>query len=171
MIFPVNPPPPLNGSKAEIDVYWMQIALHLAEHAKQMGEVPVGAVLVKEGRHVATGFNQPISNNDPSAHAEIIALRQGAQVLGNYRLLNTTLYVTLEPCTMCVGAMVHARIQRVVFAAREPKTGAVVSQFQLLQPNGHNHQIEIEEGILKEQSSQLLKDFFKQRRKANQFDG
>jgi len=144
--------------------YWMQQALTLAEKAEALGEVPVGAVIVKNDQIIGQGFNQPILKHDPSAHAEIIALRAAGQLIKNYRLVDSTLYVTLEPCAMCAMAMVHARIKTVVFAAAEPRTGAGGSLYQLLQHSGHNHQIEIVDGILQQQSSDLLKSFFRKRR-------
>ncbi len=144
--------------------FWMQKALSLAEKAQANGEVPVGAVIVKSNKIIGEGFNQSITTHDPSAHAEIVALRKAGKTLNNYRLVDTTLYVTLEPCAMCAMAMVHARIKQVVFAAREPRTGAGGSLYQLLQHSEHNHQIEITEGILAEQSASLLKHFFQARR-------
>jgi tRNA(adenine34) deaminase len=146
------------------DTYWMSQALNLAREAEKMGEVPVGAVLVFENRIIGEGFNQTITSHDPSGHAEIVALRQGAKGLNNYRLLNTTLYVTLEPCAMCAGAMVHARIERLVFAAFDPKTGAAGSVFNLLQDNRLNHQVLIEGGVLAQECASLLQEFFKKRR-------
>ena len=147
------------------DEYWMRHALDLANRAQQIDEVPVGAVLVKNGEIIGYGWNQPISTNDPSAHAEIIALRSAGVKISNYRLLNTTLYVTLEPCVMCVGAMMHARIQRLVYGASDPKTGAVGSQFDLLSGNQFNHQIVVTPNILSEPCSALLRQFFKAKRK------
>ena len=144
--------------------YWMQKALILAEKAEAAGEVPVGAVLIKDNKIIGEGFNQPIINHDPSAHAEIVALRNAGQMLQNYRLVDTTMYVTLEPCAMCAMAMVHARVSRVVFATKEPRTGASGSLYQLLQHEGHNHQVEIIEGVLQKQSSEMIKSFFKKRR-------
>lgn len=144
--------------------HWMQQALQLAEKAQSMNEVPVGAVLVKDEQIIGRGFNQPITNHDPSAHAEIIALREAGQTLKNYRLINTTMYVTLEPCAMCAMAMVHARVEQIVFATREPRTGAGGSLYQLLQHSGHNHKIEIVEGVMQEESSNMLKKFFKEKR-------
>jgi len=144
--------------------HWMQKALELAEKAEEQGEVPVGAVLVKDNEIIGQGFNQPISTHDPSAHAEIIALRQAAKQIKNYRLVDTTMYVTLEPCAMCAMAMVHARVKTLIYAASEPRTGADGSLYQLLQHQGHNHQIEVIFGIMQEESSELLKAFFKQRR-------
>lgn len=136
------------------DEYWMQLALAEARRAKEQGEVPVGAVLVLEDQLIGVGFNQPIRLQDPTAHAEIQALRQGAAYLKNYRLVDTTLYVTLEPCMMCRGAMVHARVKRLVIGALDLRTGGV----------GLNHKISCEAGILEEACSQELKAFFKERR-------
>ena len=144
--------------------YWMQKAIALAHQAEVAGEVPVGAVLVKGGEIIGQGFNQPILSHDPSAHAEIIAMREAGEQLKNYRLVDTTLYVTLEPCAMCAMAMVHARVKTLVFATREPRTGAGGSLYQLLQHSGHNHQIEIVEGVLQEESADMLRAFFKARR-------
>jgi len=144
--------------------YWMQQALFLAKKAQAIGEVPVGAILVKDDQIIGQGFNQPISKNDPSAHAEILALREAGQTVQNYRLVDTTMYVTLEPCAMCAMAMVHARVKTLVFATAEPRTGAAGSLYQLVQNSGHNHQIEIVEGVLKKESSDMLKMFFKVRR-------
>jgi tRNA(adenine34) deaminase len=146
------------------DEKWMAQALVLAEQGRARGEVPVGSILVREGIALAEGFNQPISMNDPTAHAEIVALRAAASVVGNYRLPNTTLYVTLEPCTMCIGALMHARVSRLVFAAREPRAGAVCSQLQLCDHAAYNHRIVWQEGVLAEQSAELLTGFFKARR-------
>ena len=144
--------------------HWMQQALLLAEKAQEIGEVPVGAILVKDNKIIGQGFNQPISKNDPSAHAEILALREAGQTLQNYRLVGTTMYVTLEPCAMCAMAMVHARIKALVFATSEPRTGAAGSLYQLVQNSGHNHQIEMVEDVLQQESSEMLKRFFKARR-------
>ena len=143
----------------------MQRALVLAQQASAEGEVPVGAVVVKDGEVIGEGFNQPITHHDPSAHAEMIAIRAAGQHLKNYRLPDTTLYVTLEPCPMCAGLMIHSRIERLVFGAYDPKTGAAGSMFSHVQDERHNHTIEVEGGVLKEECSQLLKDFFKARRK------
>ncbi len=146
------------------DEMWMQQALALARQARDADEVPVGAVVVLENQIIGRGFNQPIGRKDPCAHAEIIALRDAARQQNNYRLLNASLYVTLEPCIMCVGAMIHARIKRLVFAAYDKKTGAVCSAFEALQARQHNHTVEWFGGVLADQSSVLLKDFFRQRR-------
>ena len=144
--------------------HWMQRALELARKAEAAGEVPVAAVLVKDDVLLAEGFNQPIQNHDTSAHAEIITLRNAGQVLENYRFPETTLYVTLEPCAMCVGAMIHARVQRVVYAASDPKTGALGGAFNLLKTATHNHSFEVVSGIMAQQSAELLQNFFKSRR-------
>jgi len=128
------------------------------------GEVPVGAVLVRDGQIISTGFNQPIGNSDPSAHAEMIALRTAAQDESNYRLPGTTLYVTLEPCTMCAGAMLHARVERVVFGAADPKTGAAGSVINVFSEKQINHQTQVEGGIMSEECGQILRNFFKERR-------
>lgn len=151
-------------SNMKDDEQWMKQALELALEAQEAGEVPVGAVLVLNNEVIGMGWNQPISAHDPCAHAEILALRAGALHLNNYRLLNSTLYVTLEPCAMCAGAMVHARIQRVVFAAFDPKTGAAGSVMNILQDPKLNHRVQIEGGLLAEASSSLLRNFFQARR-------
>ena len=147
-----------------IDREWMQQALDLAAQAASLGEVPVAAVIVKEKECIATAYNRPILSNDPTAHAEIAAIREAGQVLGNYRLNGCTLYVTIEPCAMCVGALIHARINRLVFGAKEPRAGAVVSRLNLLDQDCFNHSVKWHGGVLGESCSSLLKDFFKQRR-------
>lgn len=144
--------------------YFMMEALQQARHAESVGEVPVGAVLVKDHQVIARGFNQPISECDPTAHAEIVALRAGAKAVTNYRLLDTTLYVTLEPCAMCIGAILHARVNTLVYAARDPKAGAVESVFQIADDTRLNHRITCLSGVLAEEASQLLKDFFRKKR-------
>ncbi|MDF0534843.1 tRNA adenosine(34) deaminase TadA [Shewanella sp. A32] len=146
------------------DNYWMQQALTLAKEAEAAGEVPVGAVLVWHNQLIASGRNQPIGSHDPCGHAEIICLRQAGQVLQNYRLLNTTLYVTLEPCAMCAGAMVHSRVARVVFGAPDPKTGAAGSVIDLLQHPIFNHQVQVSGGVLATECGELLSSFFRRRR-------
>jgi tRNA(adenine34) deaminase len=148
----------------EADIYFMQRALALARAAEAEGEVPVGAVLVKDGEIVAEGFNQPISSCDPTAHAEIVVLRAAAAQLGNYRLPGSTLYVTLEPCPMCAGAMVHARVERLVFAAADPRTGSAGSVFDLVRSEELNHRLEVGSGVLAEESGALLRTFFRARR-------
>ena len=142
----------------------MTRALELARQARDHGEVPVGAIVVHEGAVIGEGFNQPISLADPSAHAEMQAIRNAARRLDNYRLLDATLYVTLEPCAMCAGAMVHARIKRLVYGAADPKTGATGSVFNLVQTERLNHRLEVEGGVMKKECGELLKDFFRKRR-------
>lgn len=176
MIFRVNHQRRLSGSEAlrekkeipvmfsDNDVFWMRHALYLAEAAANLQEVPVGAVLVLDDKAIGEGSNCPIRLCDPTAHAEIIALRQGAQNLKNYRLVNSTLYITLEPCIMCVGAIVHARIKRVVFGATDPKAGAVMSVFPMGAAQQFNHHVGYEGGLLAEQCSKILSDFFRVRR-------
>ena len=149
---------------ADDDVRFMRRALQLARAAEAEGEVPVGAVLVKDGEIVAEGFNQPISSCDPTAHAEIVALRGAAASVENYRLPGTTLYVTLEPCPMCAGAMVHARVGRLVFAAADPRTGSAGSVFDLVRSEELNHRLEVESGVLADESGALLRTFFRARR-------
>lgn len=146
------------------DEHWMQRALALADRAEQAGEVPVGAVIVRDGEVLGEGYNQPISSHDPTGHAEIIALRAASHSVQNYRLPGATLYVTLEPCTMCIGAMIHARITRLVFGAPEPRAGAVVSQLQLADANHYNHRMTYTQGVLAEQSADKLRQFFRARR-------
>ncbi len=143
---------------------FMQLALDQAYQAQAQGEVPVGAVLVQGGEVIASGYNQPIATCDPTAHAEIVALRGAARALNNYRLVDTTLYVTLEPCIMCMGAIVQARVKTVVYAATDPKAGAVESVFHVASETRLNHQVDCIAGILSAQASTLLKDFFRLRR-------
>lgn len=150
--------------QAELDRQFMQQALEEAKLAAKAGEVPVGAILVRDGQVIARAFNQPITQHDPSAHAEMLALRAAAKLERNYRLPGTTLYVTLEPCTMCAGAMLHARVDRVVFAAYDPKTGAAGSVMDIFSEKQINHQTEVHGGIMSEECGQLLRDFFKERR-------
>lgn len=145
---------------------WMRRALELAAQAEAVGEVPVGAVVVRDGVLLGEGFNQPIKSHDPTAHAEVMALRQAALAVGNYRLPGATLYVTIEPCTMCVGALIHARIANVVFGAREPRAGALVSNFGLHQHESYNHHFSIEEGVMATACSALIKGFFRAKREA-----
>lgn len=148
------------------DELFMQQALSQAHNAWALGEVPVGAVVVKDGQVIATGFNQPIGTHDPTAHAEIMALRAAAEILGNYRLPGCELYVTLEPCVMCSGAMMHARLSRVVFGAADPKTGACGSVVNLFAQDKLNHHAEMTGGVLADQCGALLKEFFASRRQA-----
>jgi len=143
----------------------MRKALELAGIAEAAGEVPVGAVLIKDGQLIAEGWNQPITSHDATSHAEIMAMRAAGKKLNNYRLIDTTMYVTLEPCSMCVGAMIHARVSKVVYGAAEPRTGALGGAFNLLQSNQHNHLFEVEAGVMADESKLLLQNFFQSRRK------
>lgn len=153
-----------NDGFANDDVTHMRSALKLAQQAAVAGEVPVGAVVVHQGVVVGEGFNQPISLHDPSAHAEVLALRDAARRLGNYRLPGCQLFVTLEPCCMCVGAIMHARIKRVAYGARDPKTGACGSVLDLFGEARLNHQTKVAGGVMASECGQLLKDFFARRR-------
>ena len=146
------------------DFELMGLALEEARKAAALGEVPVGAVLVHNNQVIGEGWNRPIGRHDPTAHAEIMALRQGGLVLQNYRLIDATLYVTLEPCVMCAGAMVHGRISRLVFGARDAKTGAAGSLIDVLHHPGMNHRVDITEGVLADSCSAMLSDFFRWRR-------
>ena len=152
------------------DEDFMRMALAAARQASEMGEVPVGAVLVRNGEVIATGFNRPIGQHDPSAHAEIAALRAGATALANYRLPGCTLYVTLEPCAMCAGAMMHARLARVVYGAADPKTGACGSVVNLFAEEKLNHHTSVTGGVLAEACSTMLSAFFTGRRKQSRID-
>lgn len=146
------------------DTYWMRYALELALKAARAGEVPVGAVLVRDNKIIGEGWNRPIGSCDPTAHAEIQALRAGAKQLDNYRLLDTTLYVTLEPCAMCAGAIIHARVKRVVFGAHDPKGGAAGSVFEILGTDKLNHKVEFCGGVLAQECGDLLSEFFRIKR-------
>ncbi len=146
------------------DEHWMQLALEQAQLAADRGEVPVGAVLVRDNQLIASGFNQPISSCDPSAHAEVVVLRAAAKQLSNYRLPGTTLYVTIEPCTMCVGTLIHARVERLVFGAAEPRAGAVVSAARLLEGTQFNHRIDVQGGVLADRCAAIMQNFFRQKR-------
>ena len=150
------------------DSVYMRQAIDQAHNAWALGEVPVGALIVKDGQVIATGFNQPIGTSDPTAHAEIIALRAAAAILGNYRLPGCELFVTLEPCAMCAGAMMHARLARVIFGASDPKTGACGSIVNLFEQQELNHQTAVTSGVMAAECSALLKDFFAARRGAAQ---
>ncbi len=153
-----------NESSENDDQTFMQRAYQLAKKAEQYDEIPVGAVVVYQGEIIGEGYNQSILLNDPSAHAEMIAIRQAGQHLNNYRMLDCTLYVTLEPCPMCAGLLVHSRINRLVYASPDLKTGAAGSTFNLVNNNQLNHQIAVTDGVMKAQCSQLLSAFFKRRR-------
>ena len=146
------------------DEKWMNLALEQAVKAEKEGEVPVGAILVKDGLVVARAHNQPISTNDPTAHAEIQLLRAAGEELNNYRLNGTSLYVTLEPCAMCLGAMMHARVERIIYGAHDPKTGVCGSSENLIDANCFNHKIDLVSGVLENECKQLLKKFFISRR-------
>ena len=149
----------------EYDTFWMEKALRQAVLAARTGEVPVGAVLVREETLLAEAGNRPITSSDPTAHAEILVLRRAAALAGNYRLPGTTLYVTLEPCLMCAGAILHARVERVVFGATDPKTGALQSLYQIGTDDRGNHRFMVQGGVLRKQCSTLLQNFFAARRK------
>ena len=146
------------------DGFFMQAALDEARRALDAGEVPVGAVLVHGGSIIGRGRNSPIASNDPTAHAEIMALRAGGQALGNYRLVDSELYVTLEPCVMCMGAIAHARVRRLIFGAPDPRAGAAVTVFEFANEPTLNHRVQVRSGVLEDACRSLLKDFFKQKR-------
>lgn len=157
--------------RSEFDEKMMRYALELADKAEALGEIPVGAVLVDDARNIiGEGWNLSIVQSDPTAHAEIIALRNGAKNIQNYRLLNSTLYVTLEPCTMCAGAILHSRIKRLVFGASDYKTGAIGSRFHFFNDYKMNHTLEITSGVLAEESSQKLSTFFQKRREEKKIE-
>ena len=155
----------IEDKATEEDVKWMKHALTLADKAESIGEVPVGACVVLNGELIGEGFNTPITDNDPSAHAELRAVKAAASAVQNYRLIDATLYVTLEPCSMCAGMLVHARVKRVVFGAKDAKTGAAGSVMNLLQHPALNHQVEVVSGVLAEECANKLSDFFRKRRK------
>jgi tRNA(Arg) A34 adenosine deaminase TadA len=161
-----SPPPAHAADRDALDAHWMRHALALAARAeREADEIPVGAVLVDaEGHVIGEGWNRNIGDHDPSAHAEIVAMRAGGRALGNHRLLGCTLYVTLEPCAMCAMAAVHARLARVVFAARDPKTGAAGSVFDLLTDPRHNHRVEVVGGVLGEEAGTMLTNYFRRKR-------
>ena len=148
----------------DADENFMRRAIELAREAEAAGEVPVGALVVREGEILAEGFNRPISTHDPTAHAEMVTLRAAAARIDNYRLTGTTLYVTLEPCAMCAGAMVHARVTRLVYAAPDPRAGAAGSVFNVVRNSALNHRLEVVPGVLAEECGSLLRDFFVARR-------
>jgi tRNA(adenine34) deaminase len=160
------PAPPASESER-----FVRHALGLARAAQALGEVPVGAVLVRAGTIVGEGYNRPISNRDPSAHAEILALRAAAAATGNYRLAGTTLYVTLEPCVMCAGAILHARVARVVFGAFDPRAGAAGSVFDVLGTTKLNHRVDVSGGVLAAECGALLQEFFRAKRAGANADG
>jgi tRNA(adenine34) deaminase len=157
---------PLNYPLVTTDEEAMALALAQAQLAYDAGEVPVGAVVVLDGKVIGQGFNQPITTLDPSAHAEMVAVRHAAKTIGNYRLSGATLYVTVEPCTMCTGLLIHSRISRVVYGTTEPKAGAIESALQLAQQPFYNHVMQTQGGVLKDQCAQIMTDFFAMRRAA-----
>jgi tRNA(adenine34) deaminase len=148
----------------EQDQAWMRAALDQAEAARALGEVPIGAVVVLDGEIIGRGYNLRETSNDPTTHAEMVAIRQAAEHIGHWRLLDTTLYVTLEPCVMCMGAIILARIPRLVYACRDPRAGAVGSIYDFAQDERFNHKVEVTEGVLGEECSQMLSGFFKELR-------
>ncbi len=149
------------------DHYFMELALEQARIGAEHGEVPVGAVLVNTDTLLAQAANSPISLSDPTAHAEILVLRKGARLMGNYRLPGTTLYVTLEPCIMCMGAILHARVSRLVYGATDPKTGAATSRYQIGQDGLLNHQLQVVSGVCQDQCAELIRLFFRKKRQEN----
>jgi tRNA(adenine34) deaminase len=151
-------------NQADIDAHWMRKAIQLARKAEKRGEVPVGAVVVRDGILIGEGFNCPIGSNDPGAHAEMVALRAAGGVLGNYRLPGIELYVTLEPCPMCAGAMVHARVRRVIYGTPDPRTGAAGSVMDILRTDSLNHCCEVTAGILQRECADMIAGFFRARR-------
>ena len=153
-----------NGGTPENDEMWMQQALRSAQRALDLGEVPVGAVVVHEGKIIGRGFNRNLADCDPTAHAEIVALREAGSALGNHRLSNCDLFVTIEPCAMCAGAMVHARIRALIYGADDPKAGAVHSAVHVLNHPALNHKVEVRRGVLAGKCAELLQEFFRSRR-------
>lgn len=148
------------------DELWMEEALREAQYALALGEVPVGAIVVRDGRIVGRGWNRPVLGNDPTAHAEMLAIREAGQDIGNYRLLDCDLYVTVEPCAMCAGAITHARIRRLIYGAEDAKAGAVHSMLQVLNHPKLNHKVEVSSGVLAARCMDLLQTFFREKRKA-----
>ncbi|MGH9516337.1 MAG: tRNA adenosine(34) deaminase TadA [Terriglobales bacterium] len=153
-----------NGRSPEHDELWMQEALRAAQRALDLGEVPIGAVVVFEGKIVGRGFNRNLADSDPTAHAEVMALREAGAALGNHRLGNCDLFVTIEPCAMCAGAMVHARVRGLIYGADDPKAGAVHSVMHVLNHPALNHKVEVRRGVLARQCAELLQEFFRSRR-------
>lgn len=154
----------LIGGRSDNDELWMQEALRAAQRALEIGEVPVGAVVVHDGKIVGRGFNRNLADSDPTAHAEVVALREAGSALGNHRMADCAMFVTIEPCAMCAGAMVHARIRTLVYGAEDPKAGAVHSAMHVLNHPALNHKIEVRRGILAGQCAELLQQFFRSRR-------
>ncbi len=154
----------MSNSENQQDEQWMRLALEQARMAEAVGEVPVGAVLVRDGELIGAGHNRVITDSDPSAHAEVMALRDAGKRQNNYRLPGSTLYVTLEPCLMCAGVLVHARVEKLVFSTNDPKTGVIATVDHAFDRSYHNHQVTVMSGVLAEESAQLLRDFFARRR-------
>ena len=152
-------------TRPERDAAWMRMALEQARLAGKAGEVPVGALVIKDGELIARGHNRNLLDHDPSAHAEVVALRDAASRLGNHRLVGCEMFVTIEPCAMCAGALVHARLARLVYGAADPKAGAVTSVLQVINHPDLNHKMEVEPGVLEQECSEVLQDFFRQKRK------
>ena len=152
-------------TRPERDAAWMRMALEQARLAGEAGEVPVGALVIKDEELIARGHNRNLLDHDPSAHAEVVALRDAASRLGNHRLVGCEMFVTIEPCAMCAGALVHARLARLVYGAADPKAGAVTSVLQVINHPGLNHKMEVEPGVLEQECSEILQDFFRQKRK------
>lgn len=157
--------PNLLDTEVSTDEQGMALALTMAQCAYDLNEVPVGAVLVQAGKVIGQGFNQPITSLDPSAHAEVVAIRHAAQNINNYRLTNSCLYVTVEPCTMCTGLLIHSRVERVVFGTTEPKAGAIVSAMQLAEQPFYNHRLQTQGGVMAEECAAIMSGFFAMRRK------
>jgi tRNA(adenine34) deaminase len=146
------------------DIFWMKQALALAKKSLDHGEIPIGALIIKNQKLISGAFNMPITTSDPTAHAEILVLRKAGQLTKNYRLPDTTLYTTIEPCTMCIGAMIHARISRLVFGAAEPKAGAVISRLKISEMLHYNHKLQVKGGVMAEEAKKLMTNFFKSKR-------
>lgn len=155
----------LFGTEVTTDEQGMTLALQMAQRAYDLNEVPVGAIVIQNGKVIGQGFNQPIKSNDPSAHAEVVAIRQAALHISNYRLMNSCLYVTVEPCTMCTGLLIHSRVQRLVFGTTEPKAGAIVSALQLAEQPFYNHKLQIQGGVMAEECATIMSGFFAMRRR------
>ena len=164
MNYPAGSIDPTSEGKNSMDEFWMEEALRAAQEAGDLGEVPIGAIAVLDGKIIGRGSNHNIRDSDPTAHAEIIALRNAGATVGNHRLVGCELFATIEPCAMCAGAMVHSRIKRLIFGADDPKAGAVHSVMQVLNHHRLNHQMEVRGGVLSDRCAQLLQDFFRERR-------
>jgi len=163
-MLPVSEAPAINSDHLDSDELWMEEALRAAQRALEVGEVPVGAVIVHKGQIIGRGFNRNIADHDPTAHAEVIALREAGGAIGNHRLGECDLFATIEPCAMCVGALVHARIRRLVYGADDPKAGAVHSVIHVLNHPGLNHRVQVRNGVLAGRCADILQEFFRSRR-------